>query len=95
GFQMVVDNKADRTEVTQLANQYTVLLTTVEGHTSQLSILEEGIQLFAKKDELISLINVSPESILISGEKVQITGETYIENGVIKSAMIESLVADK
>ncbi|MEB7428514.1 hypothetical protein NGC25_14770, partial [Enterococcus faecalis] len=33
GFQMVVDNKADRTEVTQLANQYTVLLTTVEGHT--------------------------------------------------------------
>ncbi|VEE82042.1 phage tail spike protein [Enterococcus hirae] len=95
GFQLVVDNKADRTEVTQLANQYTILLSTVEGHTSQLSVLEEGIQLFAKKDELISLINVSPESILISGAKVQITGETYIENGVIKSAMIESLVADK
>lgn len=95
GFQMIVDNKANRTEVTQLADQYSILLSTVEGHTSQLNVLEEGVQVFAKKDELISLINVSPESILISGEKVQITGETYIENGVIKSAMIESLVADK
>src|SRR5699024_8378083 len=64
GFQMIVDNKANRTEVTQLADQYSILLSTVEGHTSQLNVLEEGVQLFAKKDELISLINVSPESIL-------------------------------
>lgn len=45
--------------------------------------------------EVISSINLSPSGTRISGRKVQITGQTLIDDAVIKSGHIQSLDADK
>ncbi|WHQ77613.1 phage tail spike protein (plasmid) [Latilactobacillus curvatus] len=49
----------------------------------------------ADTSNVISQINISPESILIAGQKVHITGQTTIDNAVIKDAMIADIKADK
>lgn len=45
--------------------------------------------------EVISSINLSPAGTRISGKKVHITGQTLINDAVIKSGHIQSLNADK
>lgn len=45
--------------------------------------------------EIISAIRLDPSGVKISGSKVQITGETSIDNAVIRSGHIHSLNADK
>ncbi|MFP7202219.1 phage tail spike protein [Lysinibacillus halotolerans] len=62
---------------------------------AQVSILNDNINLKVSKNDVVNQINVSTEGILIDGSKVHITGTTTIDNGVIKSAMIASLSADK
>ncbi|WP_181664327.1 phage tail spike protein [Latilactobacillus sakei] len=74
GIQGTVQDKADKSQVTQLANQ---------------------INLRVQKGDVINQINISPESILIAGQKVHITGQTSIDNAVIKDAMIADVKADK
>lgn len=56
--------------------------------TSQITQLQSDINLRVKTGDLINQINVSTEGILIDGSKTQITGDTYIEMGVIKTAQI-------
>lgn len=53
------------------------------------------INLRVQKGDVINQINISPESILIAGQKVHITGQTHIDNAVIKDAMIANVKADK
>lgn len=48
----------------------------------------------ADTSNVISQINISPESILIAGQKVHITGQTTIDSGIITSAMIGDAVID-
>lgn len=92
GFKTTVQNTyADKTTVTQLAGQWTTTTNLVNGHTSQIASLGTDINLRATKADLISQINLSPETILIASKKVQIKGDTYIENGVIKTAHIADL----
>ncbi|MFP7199676.1 gp58-like family protein [Lysinibacillus halotolerans] len=62
---------------------------------SQITQLNNNINLKVSKNDVVNQINVSTEGILINGSKVHITGTTTIDNGVIKSAMIASLSADK
>ncbi|MER2006507.1 MAG: carbohydrate binding domain-containing protein [Psychrobacillus sp.] len=62
---------------------------------SQISQLSDAINLRVTKDNIINQINVSTEGILISGNKVRITGQTTIDNAVIKNAMIADLSASK
>lgn len=50
---------------------------------------------YAENKKLITQINLSDEDVLIQGKKIMIDGDTYITNGVIKSAMIDTLTADK
>ena len=45
----------------------------------------------ADSNNIVSQINISPESILIASKKIQIKGDTYIDNGVIKTAHIGNL----
>lgn len=49
----------------------------------------------ADTSNVISQINISTEGILIAGQKVHITGQTTIDNAVIKDAMISTLSASK
>lgn len=48
----------------------------------------------ADADDIITQINLSPESLLIASKKIYIDGETYITNGVIKTAHIADLAVD-
>ncbi|RXA82565.1 gp58-like family protein [Latilactobacillus sakei] len=71
--------------------------TYVKGTVSQTQITQMNnlINLRVQKGDVINQINISPESILIAGQKVHITGQTSIDNAVIKDAMIADVKADK
>lgn len=62
---------------------------------SQITQMKDDINLRVQKGDVINQINISPESILIAGQKVHITGQTTIDNAVIKDAMISTLSASK
>ncbi|SON67951.1 protein of unknown function [Latilactobacillus sakei] len=62
---------------------------------SQITQMKDLINLRVQKGDVINQINISPESILIAGQKVHITGQTSIDNAVIKDAMIADIKADK
>ncbi|EOH94850.1 hypothetical protein [Enterococcus pallens] len=94
-LQLTVADKADKSQITVLTNQISSVVQDVEGNKSSINILKEDINLAVKKGDVINQINISPESILISGNKIRITGQTYIENAAIKSAAIASLDADR
>ncbi|WP_080453308.1 phage tail protein [Lactiplantibacillus plantarum] len=53
------------------------------------------INLKVSKDGVINAINISKEGTSIYGNKLHITAATYIDNAVIKDAMIANLNADK
>lgn len=57
---------------------------------SAIMMQKDIINLRVGKGDVINQINISPESILIVGNKVHITGQTTIDSGVITSAMIGS-----
>lgn len=59
--------------------------------SSQFTQLSDTINFKVSKGDIINQINVSTESILIAGNKVHITGQTTIDNGVIKNAQIADL----
>lgn len=58
---------------------------------SQITQLSDEIDLRVKTGEVINAINISPSGTLISGNKLSITAQTYIDNAVIKTAHIEDL----
>lgn len=62
---------------------------------SQITQLADNINLRVQKNDVVNQINVSSEGILIDGKKVHITGQTSIDNAVIKDAMIANVTADK
>ena len=65
---------------------------------SNITQLADNINLKVSKGDLLSQINVQAGGVLITSgtNKLNVTPKTtYIENGTIKSAMIESLLADK
>ncbi|MGR6115707.1 phage tail spike protein [Aeribacillus composti] len=80
--------KANQTTVDTLANR-------ISSAESTINLLSDEIDLKVNKDGVISAINVSSEGVRIDGAKVRITGQTTIDNGVIKTAHIESLTFDK
>lgn len=54
-----------------------------------------SINLKVSKDGVVNAVNISPEGIQIYGNKLHITAATYIDNAVIKDAMIANLSANK
>ena len=62
-----------------------------QSQQSQITQLSDNINLKVEKNDIVNQINISTEGVLISGSKVQITGQTYIENGVIGRAQIANL----
>lgn len=56
---------------------------------------QDQITLRVEKNGVINAINVTPEKIQISGNKLHITADTYIDNEIVKNSMIKSLSADK
>lgn len=56
---------------------------------SQITQLSNAVNLRVVKDGIIAQINISPETILIDGKRVHITGQTSIDNATITTAMIK------
>lgn len=80
GFKQTVQNtKADKTTVLQLADLWETTTELVDGHTSQIRSMGSDINLRVKSDELISQINLSPETILIEANKIALKGKTLVE----------------
>lgn len=78
-----------------ISGKYWVKVSKTPASQSQITQLVNDINLRVIKGDVVNQINISPESILIAGNKIQITGETYIENGVIDNAKIKTLSANK
>ena len=57
-------------------------------NTSQLTQTQSMIDARVEKNGVVNAINISPEAILINGNKVHITGQTTIDSGIITNAMI-------
>ena len=53
-----------------------------------IAMMSNNINLRVTKGDVINQINISPETILIDGKRVHITGQTTIDNGIIGTAMI-------
>ncbi|MGN5467591.1 gp58-like family protein [Lactiplantibacillus plantarum] len=76
----VPDNATDA----QVQQSYSAILQT-----------QNMISLRVEKNGVINAVNVSSEGIQIYGNKLHITAATYIDNAVIKDAMIANLSANK
>ncbi|MCT3284611.1 hypothetical protein EFP16_14035 [Lactiplantibacillus pentosus] len=76
----VPDNASDA----QIEHAYSAILQT-----------QDRINLRVEKAGVINAINISTEGIQIYGNKLRITAATYIDNAVIKDAMIANLNANK
>lgn len=85
------------TSITQLANQISLKAnqTTVDSLTNRMSSAESSINLLSNQiklkvdvDGVISSINLSPEGVRISGNRIHLTGQTLIDDGIIGTAAI-------
>ncbi|WP_342435210.1 gp58-like family protein [Lactiplantibacillus plantarum] len=63
--------------------------------SSEVQITSDNINLKVSKDGVVNAVNISPEGISIYGNKLHITAATYIDNAVIKDAMIDTINAEK
>ncbi|PKX53870.1 hypothetical protein BIS21_01825 [Lactiplantibacillus plantarum] len=63
--------------------------------SGEIQVTSDNINLKVSKDGVVNAINVSTEGTAIYGNKLHITAATYIDNAVIKDAMIESINATK
>ena len=63
--------------------------------SAEIALMNNNINLKVSKDGVVNAINISPEGTQIYGNKLYITADTYIDNAVIKDAMIANLSANK
>ena len=95
-WKKIADTEYVSSQITQTSNSITQKITDTKNNLqSQISQLANDINLRVQKGDVINQINVSTEGILIDGKKVHITGQTTIDNAVIKDAMIQSMTANK
>jgi len=66
----------------------------VSAAQSQITHTQSMIDARVEKNGVVNAINISPEAILINGQKVHITGQTTIDSGVITNAMIGNAVIE-
>lgn len=76
--QVQTSNEARFTELTNADNSL----------ASSLSMMASDLNLRVHSGEIISQINISPETILIAGERIHITGRTSIDDATVTTAMI-------
>lgn len=68
--------------------RFTELTNADNSLASSLSMMASDLNLRVRSGEIISQINISPETILIDGKRIHITGQTSIDNATITTAMI-------
>lgn len=94
--QALKDGKAANTNVIQLVQNLNDTKNGIDNY-SALVQMADTINLRVKSDEVINQINISPESILINGKRIHITGDTYFDDNVIVGKMLaaNTITADR
>ncbi len=81
------------TKAVNATNDLTAYKVIVSGYQSDtlaaITALESNVNLRVKSGEIISQINLSPETILIAAGRIHLSGETTIDAGVITTAAIK------
>jgi len=90
-----VDNDTYQSDIKQLSGQIESVVNKNDDNWTAIQQNSSDISLRVEKDGVINAINVSPEGTSIYGNKLHITADTYIDNAIIKDAMIESINATK
>ncbi|TEA95674.1 hypothetical protein DM37_05180 [Lactiplantibacillus plantarum] len=90
-----VDNDTYQADVKILKNQISSVVKKSDDNWSSIQQNSSDISLRVEKKGVINAVNVSTEGIQIYGDKLHITATTYIDDAIIKDAMIESIKADK
>ncbi|WP_406846077.1 phage tail spike protein [Bacillus safensis] len=91
---VIANHLADNLDLAEKLSQNTVKkinevpMKEIQEAQSAIDVLSEQINLKVSKDGLISEINLSPEGILISGDRIHISGQTLIDDAVIGVAAI-------
>jgi len=81
--------------MTQLSGQIESVVKKADDNFTAIQQTASDINLKVSKDGVVNAVNVSKEGIQIYGNKLHITANTYIDNAIIKDAMIESINATK
>lgn len=90
-------------QITQNANSITSIVTNLGSATraknaySAFAQMQDAIELRVAANQVISKINMSPETITIDGKYIHITGNTVFDNNVIARGMIQAnaITSDK
>ncbi|WP_429971275.1 phage tail spike protein [Fructilactobacillus sp. Tb1] len=97
-----VSNADFISKTTQLADGLSANVTdtknawgTINRNSGNISVLSNNINLKVSKNDVVNQINISTEGILIDGKRTHITGQTVIDNAVIKNGMIDTMSASK
>ena len=83
-------------QITQNANSITSIVTNLGSATraknaySAFAQMQDAIELRVAANQVISKINMSPETITIDGKYIHITGNTVFDNNVIARGMIQA-----
>ncbi|SFM09019.1 phage tail protein [Pelosinus propionicus] len=90
-------NSTMLSQIDQQAGQITQVVTNLNNANTVIAQNTAAIQLRATKDNLIGLINVSPETITIASKFNHIAGDTLIDDNVIVGKMLKAstITADK
>lgn len=91
GFQTTVNSDITglQSQQTQMDGQITNVVKDVDGNKTQITQLKSDINLRVEKANVIAQINLSPEQVLIQAKRIHLSGESLIDNAVIKSAHIQ------
>jgi len=96
-------NETMLSRINQNANSVTTIVGNLNNTTkaiqnySAIAQMSSNIELRVRNDQVISKINMSPETIKIDGKYIHITGNTVFDNNVIARGMIQAgaVTADK
>lgn len=94
GLQVTVKDKANQSEVTIMSDQLNSTIKKVDGAESQITQLSNQMDFKVSVDEVVSRINMSPERVRIDSKLIHLSGQTLIDDAVIKNAMIANGAID-
>jgi len=90
---IVTDLQNQRTEMEQMSNQINLevsdskLNTTMKTLTeavSAIQLLADGINMTSGEDGIITSVSISPEGYLVKSDKIQLVGDVYMQDGLVR-----------
>ena len=93
-FDMTDPVTGESTTITALAKGWQSAVLDEHGH-SRITQLSDIINLRTAGESIVNQINISPGGIMLDANRIQITGDTFIEQAAITNALIRDLNANR